>query len=456
MSEHFPHKRAVETDGPGKKTVAINQIVIVLIIFALGAVGIGGLFLLKREPEKRPQRDRAPLVRVMEIKARAVPLVVRVQGTARFKRKVEIKTQVAGKIVRMSPNLVAGGYVKKDETLVEIEPTDYTLAIKRAEADLRVRQRELERLRQDKLNAKRRVDVIKADLELAEADVKRFEKLYRESATSQALLDKAKRNYLQQKSALVLAENSLALFPARIRTQEALIQQAEVLLEEARLALGRTKIKAPFDGVVVAESVEIGQVLAVNQLLGVLGDYSAMEVRAIMDVGDMRNLPSGFVGGGNGYGANSPVDATVVWRNQAGESRWRGRLLRLEIVDETTRTVPVVVRVDEPDKPVYSDAGPARLLAGLFCDVEIKGKTLDGVFVIPRSALREGDLIYLEKDGRLEIKKAVVRQAIDDSVILEKGVRDGDRLVLSSLLFPVEGMRLRVHGDGKRGRETGQ
>ncbi|MDH3568227.1 MAG: hypothetical protein OEM61_12855, partial [Desulfobacteraceae bacterium] len=85
------------------------------------------------------------------------------------------------------------------------------------------------------------------------------------------------------------------------------------------------------------------------------------------------------------------------------------------------------------------------LLIGEYVRVKILGHKLDGVFQIPRTALKDDSNIWIAKENQiLEIRK--VRPVWRDAevVLLQDGLKPGEQLIISDLPAPVEGMTVRV------------
>jgi len=418
------------------------QIVAAILIVLLGVFVLKRFEAMRKAPEQKKEPDRAPVVRVVKVAPSDERITVRADGIADFTRRVEIRAQVGGKVVQVSPSLKEGERLRKGELLIKIEQTDYVLAARRAQADVEIARAALARLRLDESSQGRQIKTLREDLKLAEAEMRRAADLLRRSAGSQSRYDAARRTYLQGKNVLQVAENALAVLAPQIQEREARFEQAKVRLEQARVDLARTEITCPFDALVVTESVEVGQVLQANQDVAVLGDESVMEIRAILDLSDLRRLPLADRDslpnpGGLGMRAN------VIWKGLDERLSWLGKVNRMGMVDPETRTVPLVVEVSRPAAPLAASSSGRRLLAGMYCQVEIEGNAVKGVFVIPRNAVREGNRLFVEKDGKLRITRTRIVYSLEDWAIVDEGLAPGDNLVLSSLQFPVDGMRVK-------------
>ena len=103
----------------------------------------------------------------------------------------------------------------------------------------------------------------------------------------------------------------------------------------------------------------------------------------------------------------------------------------------------LIVEVDTP----YAQGGDSDtpLLVGMFVDVKIFGKSVDGVRVLPRVALREGDIVWVaDREGTLHLRPAQVLHARDEGVDVRLDLSDDERIVVSQLSGVTDGMKVRL------------
>jgi RND family efflux transporter MFP subunit len=124
---------------------------------------------------------------------------------------------------------------------------------------------------------------------------------------------------------------------------------------------------------------------------------------------------------------------------------WHGRIVRTEgEIDARSRMVHVVAEVadpygrgDDPDRP--------PLAAGLYVEAEIEGRIVENVAVLPRSAIRDGDIVLVvDDDNRLRLRRVEVLRRSADRAIVRSGLANGERICLSPLVAVTDGMRVRV------------
>jgi len=125
---------------------------------------------------------------------------------------------------------------------------------------------------------------------------------------------------------------------------------------------------------------------------------------------------------------------------------WDARVARIDsLIDPKTRTVGVIVAVDEPYKRATSGVKPP-LVKGMYCEVELRGKARPNSLVIPRSALQgDGDetSVYLVgPDSRLVRRPVLVDFLQSDFAVIRGGLTAGERVVISDLIPAIPGMLL--------------
>jgi RND family efflux transporter MFP subunit len=377
----------------------IIHFIVTLVLIGIGALVFVVLTATKPKLERTQPPVTKPMVNVARIKTRPQVVIISGEGTVRPLREIQLVPQVNGKVVFVSRALVNGGEFQKGDVLLRIDPVDYQLAVTLAQA---------------------RVKDSESNLRVAEE----------EAAVSREewqLLYKAdpKNNEIP---ALVAKEPQLAAAKAKLAADRADLQKAKLNLE-------RTEIKAPFDGRVDEENVDIGQYVAVGQALATLFSINQAEIVVPFEDEDLYwfHVP-GFTPG------DEPGSVVSVSTRVAGrESIWPGRVVRAEgKLDERTRMINVVIRVNKP----YETKPP--LAAGLFVTVDIEGRTLENAAMLPRAALRENNMVWVvDKNGQLTFRKVNVARLTSDAVLVEGGLKNGEMVVVSSLKAVTDGMTVR-------------
>ncbi len=337
------------------------RILLPVLVLAGGGAGAAALLAGREAP---PRKARPPVVTPVEVTDAPPadgPVVVRAQGTLVPAREVALQAEIAGRVTHVSAALAPGGRVEGGAELMRIDERDYRLAIEQRRAEVEKARYEL-------------------DMEQGRKSVAQREwKLLGDDAPHDA---KGK---------------SLALREPQVRNARAGVKAAESGLEQARIALERTRLRAPFNAVVRTEGVEVGQVVRPGQTVASLVGTDQWWVQV--------SLPADELGWLEVPGAR----ATVLQDLGGGRTASRtGRVVRLmSDVDPVGLMARLLVEVDDPLGLRNPQLTP--LLLGSVVDVTLEGREIADVREIPRRALRGGDAVWMARDVRLDGAEPALR-----------------------------------------------
>ncbi|MGK0239743.1 MAG: RND family efflux transporter MFP subunit [Candidatus Pelagisphaera sp.] len=375
---------------------------IILIIFVIG----GGVsyVLLSTGPEITPKEktSSAKIVQVIPMEPQVLSVAVSAAGSVIPSRKVVIKPQVSGQVIRQSESVTIGGHVRQDDELIRIDSKDYELALAEERSNLEQArfEREVESGRQ--VIARREWDELQADLDMGDVN------------------------------------QSLVLREPHLRRAEAFMEKATNDIEIAELQLSRTVIKAPFNAMVTEESVEIGQLLSPNSAICELVGTDEFWIQVTIPFSDLKwiRFPNG----------NQPgAEADVVLDMGNGESAtWKGRVIRLlSDLDPLGRMARLVISVEDPLGLKKQSSGKLPLLLGSYVEVKIAAGDLENTLRVPREALREGNQIWVVgPDNLLKIVQATVLWLEKETVLISNNLEKSDQLVVSDLRVALPEMKV--------------
>jgi len=372
-----------------------------LLILIVGAAAAAFIISAREAPDRVERPVLGPLVEVMPAQLTDVPVVVNGHGEVVARVAVDVVPQVVGRVVKVHRSLVAGGFFRANEALVVIDPRDYELARERAQAAV------------------------------ARAEVS----LQREQA--EAVVAREEWDELHPKE----EAPGLVVREPQIRQAEAELAAANADLSVARLNLERTHVSLPFDGVVVSESVDVGQYVgSANRLARVYGT-DVVDIRVPLNSRELAWFDVPSRQGGEGSRAQLSVNFGGV------RSIWEGRVTRMEAqVDQSSRMVHVVIEVEDPYE---SSEGHPALLPGTFVDVQIFGRTLTSVVPVPRFAVHEGGQVWVFEGGKLEIRQVRVLRSDRQQTLVAEGIETDDLVIVSSLDAVTDGMAVRNAAEQK-------
>ena len=376
----------------------------VILPFAILAVGalIAAVMVKSRAPvPTRPAIEYAPLVRVVEVQPETLRLTVRTQGTVKARTETNLVAEVAGTIVHVSRSFESGGFFEKGDVLVEVDPSDYRVAV---------------------AIAKGTVAQVKVRLEIEEAQAKVAREEWTQLGTGE--------------------DSPLATRELQLQEAQAALVAAEARLEKAKRDLARTKIRAPFAGRVRAKIADLGEYVAPGVPVASVYSVDVAEVRLPVPHVNLAylDLPVDY----RGAAAQEPGPEVILYTNFAGKRHsWAGRIVRVEgEIDPVSRMVHVVAQVNDPYGKQESEDG-LPLAVGMFVEAEIVGSVVDGAITVPRTALRGGQVLIVDDEDRLRFRDVDVLRVDRQSAIIVGGLASGERVCVSTLEAVSEGMKVR-------------
>jgi RND family efflux transporter MFP subunit len=365
------------------------------------------LYMVSSRPpvETRILEDTLPVVRSLIVNPEIVQLRVHTQGTVAPRTQISLSSEIPGKIIYVAPFFNKGGFFEKGDVFLRLDPGDYELALVRAkavvaQARLRIQQEETE-----------------SKLALLE-----WEALVGEGSPS----------------SLLRREPQLAEAKAFLESSEAELKQAQRNLE-------RTIIKAPFAGRVRQKSVDIGQFVGAGTPLAVIYSVDFAEIRLPLPDDELAflDLPLSY-GGSSLKVSQSPV--TIRARFGGADFSWSGKIVRTEAeIDPRTRVVYAVAQVKDPYARGQNPNRPP-LTVGLFVNVELHGRTVENIFRMPRSALRDDEKVaVIDVENRIRLRTVNILKVEGESVLIKEGLKEGEKISLSNVENLTEGMTVEVY-----------
>ncbi|MEE2676133.1 MAG: HlyD family efflux transporter periplasmic adaptor subunit [Planctomycetota bacterium] len=341
-----------------------------------------------------------PLVDSTKIRHYTDTFVIEADGVVVPFREIQLASQVSGRIEYKSENCRAGRKVKEGEELFRIDSQDYELAVEQ----LKRQQHQAEIDVEDaKLEITKATDLLKLaneDFKLAAAEHTRLKKL-RESSNVISISDveRAQRAELTAQNSVV--QYNAQLSSARQREYKLISgkELTDISLQKANLDLARTSVKAPVDGVIIRELVEEDSFAQPGTNLVMIEDTKQGEIRANLKMDDLFWILGGASQLEEAAGATLPplkVDVSYKFSGSRDLTiHWEGVLNRFDGrgLDATTRTVPIIVIVPNPEAEGFGGIG--ALVRGMFVELEIGVENQDGLVLIPRNSLTSSNEVYV-------------------------------------------------------------
>ncbi|MEE2731818.1 MAG: efflux RND transporter periplasmic adaptor subunit [Pseudomonadota bacterium] len=369
-----------------------------VVAIALGIVVSVVLFVSRPKVEHKPLNIKAPLVTIAEVRATSQSIPVFTRGTVTPGTEIQLMSEVSGQVLELSPNFANGGFFRKGEVLIKVDPVEYEVNIKRAEASV----------------AQARQAYLQAEAE-------------------------------KRARSRVKGNNSpLSLYEVQFQQAKAQLEAAQAELQAVKLQRDRTIIRAPFDGRVRLAALNVGQYVRPGQQMGAIYAVDVAEVRLPLSDRQLSlvEVPNRF------QDSQNPVfpEVTLTEKFAGRTYTWKGQVVRAEGgVDERNRLLYVVAQVRDPYSPDPNQPGRPELVAGSFVEATIDGRRFEKVFEVPRKALRNSSQLWVvDANSQLRERDVAIIYKGKDSIYISSGLQDGDRVVLSQMDIAVDGMTVRT------------
>ncbi|ABI70519.1 efflux RND transporter periplasmic adaptor subunit [Shewanella frigidimarina] len=368
---------------------------LIIIVF----VGLAlALISTQEAPEQKDEAISVPIIDVQTVTPQTLSLNLPSYGVVNPKYKTQLVTEVQGRMLSISANFVAGGVVKKGEQLAIIEPSDY-------EADL-----------------------IQAEATVAQATAALNEEKARGVVAKIEFKDFGKG-----------LPPELGLRIPQLKKEQANVKYAEAALARAQRNLARTVIRAPFDGIIKARNVDLGQYVTLGTNLGELYDTSIAEIRLPLANEDLAYLES----------VDNPETAVTLTALLAGKQvSWQGNIVRSEnVIDEQTRMVYLVAEIHDPYLRNNKTEGQLPLKYGSFVNAVITGRTVNDVVKLPRHVVRNGQVAVVSADNIIEMRKVNIIRSDVDTIYIQGSFKANERVSTTSINSLNSGQVIKVLGE---------
>ena len=365
------HRRMLPILLGSRMSAAGNQMIRPLFIAVLLATSAALVSCEKQEPPKK--QDVA--VSVLQVHKGAVPRKVGVTGEVVARTQTNLSFRFAGRLKERAVDI--GDHVVKGQLLAKLDPEEQRVARVSAEADL---------------------DLAKSQLVQATRNLERQRILFSNASTPRSALEKA------EEAARVAQSN---------------VDRAEVGLTTAEEQLSHAELRAKSDGTITAVGAEIGQLVQPAQAVFGVAEDDGRDVK--LQVSEPLLLQADFNEG-------APVEVGLLADPQV---KARGIVREFApSVDPSTGTVSIKIALQ--DVPSRMSLGATVIVAA---DARSSGPAKA---TLPAQALtidgRKPAVWVVDRQTRqVSLRPVKVDRYLNDSVILDSGVEDGDAVVVAGV-----------------------
>ncbi len=375
------------------------QLILVLVIIGVALLIAKRLIDTRPEAVKKPVERSLPVVEVITAKQTEPEVSVITQGAFSAPRESTLSAQVNGEIVYVSDQFEVGGIFKKGEAILKLDDTDYKTTLVSTQAA--------------ESQAQAAIKDAEVALEMEKARV------------AQAKRDWEKLGRGKEPSALLLRKPQIAAAESRILSAKANLEQTRANVTQAMRNLDRAMIKAPYDCQISMKQLDLGSLAAVGAPLCTVFELGSVEARVPITQED-----AGYIT----VDGTTEVTASAMVGGKMKE--WTGVIERSENrIDPQTRSTFMIAQFEGAELPPV----------GMFAKIEILGGKMEPVISIPRIALiGQNKVIVINEENQVNFKEVQVSRTSDKEVFLSGGVIAGERVCVTVLNTPMEGMEVQV------------
>jgi RND family efflux transporter MFP subunit len=322
-------------------------------------------------------------------------------------RKAAVASKATGRLEWLG--VAEGSRVKQGDIIARLENRDMTANMENAAAGVNV--------------AKANLEQGEAEYRDAERQLKRARELVAQKFVSEASLDSSQARF--EKAAAALS------------SLKAAINAAEAQHRAAQVALEYTLIRAPFDGVILSKTADVGDVvtpfssaLDTKGAVVTMADMSTLEVEADVSESNLQKVQVG-----------QPCEIQL---DALPDMRFRGVVSRIvPTVDRAKATVITKVRFLEPDPHIL----PEMSAKVTFLNRELTADQQKPRIVVSPEALatREGKTVaFIIRDGKAHQVPVETGSRIGDMMEVKQGLQFGDKVVLKPSAKLADGTKIKL------------
>lgn len=375
---------------------------------------------LKKKPVQSVEH-----VRVMQVQRTTEKIVLHLMGSVIPAREILLKPRVSGKIIKINQKFMIGGCFNKGDSILQIDPEDYRLAVERKKSMVTLAANDLK-------------------LELGHQDV---------AIREWEILNQNKSNQNKIENQI---DQELALRQPQLEKARSRLLAARAEIKQSRLNLERTIVKAPFNGIILEKLVDIGSQASTQDKLAVIAGTDEFWINVSIPVERLQWLVIPKTN------AEIGSHAKIIYGNLADQHfEQKGKVIKLlGDLEKEGRMARILISVDDPlflrqnlkknlRQNLKKDAKKAKpvsppLLIGDYVRVKIYGRSISGIFNIPRTALHNNCVWVVTEDGRLDIRTVEIIWKNTRAVFIRDGLNENERIVISDIAVPTANMPVKI------------
>jgi len=367
----------------------MSRIGILRLVLIAGAFSWGVWFIMQTDPpsRKKPSKPPLPLVEVMPSQAGEHKLQNTAYGTVLAAQILDIRAQLGGELLILHGQFEPGGLIPAQSILYKIDPTDYQLQVKAAEANV--------------AKAVANIEIEQGKRKVASEELRLLKGSLKIDAQSRAL----------------------ALRTPQLKQVRAELSNAKNALQQAKTQLQRTQARLAHDVVVLSRDKVAGEILAARDIIGRVARADIFWAELRVSTSLLSRLH-----------ARNEQQAGSQVLIQAQKHSYPGEVIRIRAeLSAGSRLAGIIVEVQDPLSQLEQHKLRPPLLIGSYVEATIDNGILNNVIAIPRNALHDNGRVWVvDKKNQLQVRQINPIYQTVSQAFIDKGLNPGDRIMLGS------------------------
>jgi multidrug efflux system membrane fusion protein len=359
-------------------------------------------------------------VLIAPVSHKTVPVEIQVIGNVEAYATIGVKAQVGGELTRI--DFQEGDSVKKGSPLFSIDRRPFDAAVSQVQANLA---RDTAQLRQAEANLSRDI----AQEKYARTQAARYQSLFQQGIISREQTEQFVTD-ADAKAEAVSADR------AAIESAKAAMAANTAMMDTAKIQLGYTTIRSPIDGRTGNLTVKAGSIVKPN-------DIDLVTINQLEPIYVTFAVPEARLPDVKRYMAMGRLKVMVAPEKEGGAFETGYLSFVDNAVDMTTGTIKL--------KGTFTNADH-KLWPGQFVRVVLRLADRPDALVVPTQALQTGQdgqfVFVVKQDMTVESRAVTVGARVDQDVVIESGLSEGERVITEGQLRLAPGSRVRLGGGG--------
>ena len=398
-----------------------------ILVLLIAAVIYFSLVNSKTEREKPALSEKVWQVEVITVQKQELSPSITLYG--RIESPEQLKAAAPGGGIVEKVFVRNGASVKQDQPLLTMDRRDFAASLLQAEADLRDIDNQIAELKVRHQSNLASLNTERELVVLANAEVKRLTELKKQNLSADTAINAVRSEHARRQLAVTSRELDIDSYPSRLQILQARHDRGKAELDQARLAMTRSEVAAPFDAIISDVSVAAGDRVSLGQILISLFPINDLEIRAHLPINYLDSVRQAIANGQVLYASvtNRKIPGRFQIRRLAGEAEATG--------------IDVYFAID---------AIAGQLRPGDLLPLSLELPAEKGVIGVPYQAIYGNSRVYRVVEDRLQAVDVTsigqARTADNEVLVLVRSdvIEPGDLIAVTHLPNAVSGLKVKI------------